>query len=177
MIRTKLRFWTLLLISFATLTSCKKVPINPADSTPPSVVIKVKGEDGQYHAQSSVNYNGQPIQVMCVVEDPEGVKGIKLQYTNIVADHCTIQGTGTIYNGKFTLGVPPPVEQTLDGSSGEAPTQLPLSTAISGLGCTVPNVGAGAPIGWTVKLVCQGTNWSSKPQVASASTTLDVTCK
>lgn len=174
MIIKKLPVWALVGVWFAViLTGCPKVAINPADSSPPSVVIKVQGANGEYQAQTSVKYQGSPINVMAIVEDPQGVKAIKLEYVNTVASSCAV-GSAFHY-GSYHLALPSPVEQTLSGSSGQAITKLPLLTTITGpFKCTVPGVGLGNALGHTFKLRATGANWSSNPQVAKASKDLDI---
>jgi hypothetical protein len=155
------------------LAGCKTVPVNPGDSTDPSVVIKLRGGDGQWHAQSTLDLQGSPIQAMAVVDDPQGVKGISLQYVNGTSQHCTV--SGSIYTGSFYLGAPGPVQQTLSGSSGKVPTTLPLIVTIPGsFTCTVPSIGVGIPIGYTLRLRATGTNWSSNASNATATTDLQI---
>lgn len=175
MASSKLLFRLLVGACVATvLMGCEKSDIDPEDSSPPSVVIKVRGDDGQYHAQSSVNYQGSSLNVVAVAEDPQGVKAIKAQYVNTTSQTCTVGST--VYTGSYSVSVPPPEEYTLSGSSaGEVPTVLPLFTSISGpFSCSVPGVGPGIAISHVVKLRATGTNWSSNPQVATAFTDLDV---
>jgi hypothetical protein len=155
------------------LAGCTTVPVNPGDISEPSVVIKLRGSDGQWDAQSTLDLNGSPIQAMAVVDDQQGVKRVSLQYVNGTAQHCTV--SGAFYNGSFSLGAPGPVQQSLSGSSGKVPTTLPLIVTIPGsFTCTVPNVGEGTPIGYTLLLRATGTNWSSNASNASATTDLQI---
>ena len=112
---------------------------------------------------------------MAKVEDPQGVKGIKLQYLNATSKSCTTP-SGAFYSGTFVIALPGPVEQTLPGTNGQTLTMLPLLTFITGpLTCSVPGGRPRFPLGHTFTLRATGTNWSSNVQTATASKDLAVT--
>jgi hypothetical protein len=174
MVRINQLFRALVGVGFvAALTGCQQVAINTQDSSPPSVVIKVQGADNQYHVQSSVTFQGSPISVLAIADDPDGMKAIKVAYINTTSASCTVGDT--VYTGTFPLTLPPPVEVSLPGSSGQVPTELPLFTKITGpFKCSVPVAGSGIALGHIVKLRAYGTNWSSTSSVATRFTDLDI---
>lgn len=155
------------------LPACQTVPVNPSDSTAPSIAIKVRAADGQYYPQTSVNFDGTPLEVVAVVDDPQGVKAISLTYINTTAQSCYVAGAS--YNGSFPITVPQPLNHTLTGSSGKVLTKLPMLTTISGpFTCKILGGQTGSPVGHTLRLRATGTNWASSPGAATASAQLDI---
>jgi hypothetical protein len=119
----------------AALTGCQQTSINPQDSSPPSVVIRVRSvTDGDWHVQSNVTYNGSPIDMIADVEDPQGVKEVKLQYVTTLVHWCTSDG-GSVYQGTFPLvNVPPPSSAggPISTSNGKAPTEWHVPSQLQG---------------------------------------------
>jgi len=160
------------------IDGCTTVPVNPNDKTPPSIVIKVKGPNGQYAPASQATFSASSgrMDLMCIVTDPEGVQAIQVSFQGN-SDSCVVNG-GT-FNGSFdVLGLPGPLQQSLVANAqGQVPTELPmLATINSPLTCKLfgnpPQTGA--PVGGTFIVQCTGQNWSSNPQVQGASATLTV---
>ena len=178
-------FKVVVVLSLITVVGCATVPINPNDSSPPKVTIKVNGPNG-YQEQTSVNYGNntaqQPIEIMCIVEDPQGVKSIDLRVSDTTVDaaYCG----GAVYSpGNYVVdGLPSPVVDTLSGSSGKVPTKLPGIIKISGILEL-----ATKPLGVTetcypanntkVIVRCRGGNWSSNAGVSTTTKYLDVNFK
>jgi hypothetical protein len=162
------------------LAGCQKTTPNPNDTTPPQIEIKIQMPDNQYQPATDVDYLGEPINVMAIVTDPDGVKSIKLYYTNTTSSTCTTLD-GAVCEGSFPISVPGPIEQTLQGDSGgQVITKLPLLVTINGqfdCNCNVVEDGAGKPIGHVLKLRCEGQNWSSNPQYSTAQKDLNITIK
>ncbi|MGO8865896.1 MAG: hypothetical protein ACLQME_05265 [Alphaproteobacteria bacterium] len=160
------------------VNGCTLVPVNPNDMTPPSVVIKVKGPDGQYAPASTATYSasGGRLDLMCIVSDPQGVQAIQLSFLGN-SDSCLVGGSPI--SGSYPIaGLPGPLQQSLvPNAQGQVPTELPLLATISSpLTCEVlgnPSQ-TGAPVGAQFIVQCTGQNWSSNPQVQGASATLTV---
>jgi len=148
---------------------CPQVNPNPGDSTPPQVEIKVK-INNQYVPKSTLDSHSsdEPIDLMCVVTDPEGVRSIDLSFTGGISSSCTV--SGTIFNGSFPVSLPGPLHQDLQGnSSGQVLTTLPMLASLGPFTCKpLGGQQEGRPFGHTVTAVCVGKNWS---QVAGKSTT------
>ena len=161
------------------INGCTLVPVNPNDKTPPSVVIKVKGKDGQYAPASQASFSASSgrMDLMCIVSDPDGVQAIQLSFLGN-SDSCLVAG-GTVFSGAFDIqGLPGNLQQSLVANAqGQVPTELPmLATISSPLTCKVFGnpTQIGAPVGAQFTVQCTGQNWSSNPQVQGASTTLTV---
>jgi len=160
------------------LNGCTLVPVNPNDMTPPSVVIKVKGPNGQYAPASTATYSasGGRMDLMCIVSDPQGVRAIQLSFLGN-SQSCLV-GSAPI-SGSYPIGgLPGALQQSLvPNAQGQVPTELPLLATISSpLTCEVlgnPSQ-TGAPVGGQFIVQCTGQNWSSNPQVQGASATLAV---
>ncbi len=143
---------------------CPKVVKDVNDKTTPSVVIKVRGADGQYavatEATMSAAASGQ-LDLMCIVEDPQGVRSASLHYSSGTGA-CNVNGA--VYTGSFTISpVPPLAKQTLEGdASGKVLTKLPLLGELNGpFSCSVPANGTGTPYGATITVTCTGSNWAA----------------
>jgi hypothetical protein len=162
------------------LAGCTTVAINPNDGSAPNVTIKVQGPNG-YQVATSTNYANssaqEPVNIMCIVEDPQGVKSINLHVSDVTVD--AVNCGGAIYSGNYSVnGLPAPISDTLSGASGKVPTKLSGIMQISGI------LEAQKPLGVTKKCYpannthitvrCQGGNWASNAAVATASTTLQV---
>lgn len=155
---------------------CPKVNPNTADSTPPKVEIKVK-INNQYVPKSTFDSHAsdEPIDLMCVVTDPEGVRSIDLSFTGGTASACTVGST--FFNGSFPVSLPGPLHQELQGdSSGQVLTTLPMLATVGPFTCKVGGQ-EGRPIGHTVTAVCDGKNWSSSAANSSAEAKLDINIK
>jgi len=63
----------------AMLAGCTTSKINTSDSTPPTAEIKVL-INGSYQAMSDVNQSNQPIEIMGIVSDPDGVRSADLEF-------------------------------------------------------------------------------------------------
>jgi hypothetical protein len=158
---------------------CKKTKINPNDSTPPTVTIKVRGQNGQYAVadQAPLKLNGsESLEFICQVEDPEGVKFVGYAYSGGI-NSCTIGST--VFNGNFQVQpLPPPASQSLSGDANqEVVTSLPLLSNPDLQGpftCNVPANGTGSPFGGKITVTCTGRNWSSNNAVSEAKKTLTV---
>lgn len=159
----------MIVFSLFLFSGCKKVKINPNDTSAPSITFKVEGPNG-YQAQTSADHSNstsqQPIKIMCTVEDPQGVKSIDIIISDPTVDvaYCL----GSLYPGNHTVaGLPSPISTTLTGDSqGKVPTK------VSGI-ITIPSILelVSIPAGETQKchpanntkivVRCTGTNWSS----------------
>ena len=167
------------LVALLALNGCTLVPVNPNDMTPPSIVIKMKGPNGQYAPASAASFSAGSgrLDLMCIVTDPEGVQAIQLSFLGN-SDSCLVDG-GTIISGSFDIqGLPGNLQQSLvPNAQGQVPTELPmLATISSPLTCKVLGnpTQIGAPVGAQFTVQCTGQNWSSNPQVQGASATLTV---
>jgi hypothetical protein len=166
---------TALLAACFAAANCKKKQPDPNDSTPPTVVIKVRGGDGQYEpaTETALSMNGS-LDLMCLVEDPEGVKSVELSYAG-TASKCNVEGD--LHVGSFQIKpLPPPAKLDLQGdSSGDVTTSAPVYSQLKGpFSCTVSFLPPGVPSGQEIKVNCGGTNWSENDAVKFKQTTLIV---
>jgi hypothetical protein len=164
-----------LLATCFAVANCTKTQPDPNDSSAPTVVIKIKGNDGQYAPATQVNLSvSGSLDLMCQVEDPQGVKSIALSY-NGIGDACTVDSTP--YNGSYPITpLPAPAQQELQGdSSGNVITSVPLFAQLKGpFHCNVSSAGQGSPYGQEIKVNCTGKNWSSNNAVNTKQATLTV---
>lgn len=156
--------------------ACNTVPINPNDSTPPNVEIKVRGSDGQYHPMTSTTINATTGQfdIMCVVSDPQGVSSASLSFSG-GSDSCTVNGA--THSGSFSInGKPQDLFQNLSGdSSGKVLTTLPLLSTVKGpFTCTAKKLNDGIPYGAIIRAQCTGRNWASNPQNSTTTKELEI---
>jgi len=177
-------FAVMVALSLIMMVGCATVPINPNDSSPPKVTIKVNGPNG-YQEQASVDYGNntaqQPVEIMCIVEDPQGVKSIDMRFSKgaVKTAYCG----GATYGGTWVVGgLPSPVGDTLSGSSGKVPTKLAGIMKISGileLMSKPPKVTETCYPANNTKVVlrCRGGNWSSNAGVSTTTKYLDVNFK
>ena len=171
-------------LSLVTTVSCNPVSIDTGDSSPPTVTIKVNGPNG-YEEQTSVTHSNStaqdPIEIMGIVEDPQGVKSIDLRVSDDTVD--TAYCGGAIYSGSYVVdGLPVHVGDSLTGSSGQVPTQLFFILTIPGIVQLKSNpsgaTGTCFPANNTsITIRCEGGNWSSNAASAKASKTLQVNFK
>ncbi len=151
---------------------CNKSKIDPNDSSPPTVQIKVKNSSGQYEVATKTATLGDRLDLTCVVSDPQGVKSLDLTFSETPANECTVGST--LNNGSFWIPLPANQSQTLQGdSSGNVIDTLPMFATINGATCTVNNQ-TGVPHGFVITVTCKGTNWSSNSQNNSATAKLTV---
>jgi hypothetical protein len=160
------------------LNGCTLVPVNPSDMNPPSVVIKVKGPNGQYAAATTASVSGSSgtLNLICVVSDPLGVQGASMAFVG-VTNSCNIGGQMETVSGNPIGGLPGPLRSNLQPNAmGQVPTEWALlATVSSPLTCNYGNPPQiGEPAGATFIVQCSGQNWSSNPQVQNTSTTLTV---
>lgn len=154
---------------------CDKAGIDTNDPTPPTAVIKVKGADGQYAAQTTAQLGSDALEIMCVAEDPQGVQQVSVAYAGTTSS-CQIGETQT--PGTFALvGLPPdPMPQALKGDAdGKTPTSVPILGAIpAALACQIPGppAQAGSPNGGTVTVTCGAKNWATQNGDATATLTI-----
>lgn len=167
-----------LLVGLAVLISafsvaCNKPKINPNDSSPPKVEVKVK-KNNQYEPATTADLSTS-LDVACVVSDPQGVRSAELKFLGGTSNTCTV--SGTVYNGSFSVLLPPLQQQTLQGdSSGNVLDTLPLFASLTGPTCTAGNA-TGRPTGHVITAQCKGQNWSSNAQNNSAQAELKITVK
>ena len=155
--------------------ACKKSKVNPNDSTPPKVELKVKKSNGQYEPATTADLS-TTLDLMCVVSDPEGVKSIELKFLGATADHCTVGST--VYSGSFPVTLPNTLQQSLQpDASGNVLDTLPLLATLTAPTCHVGVNQTGTPIGHEITVECKGVNWSSNAQNDSAKAQLKVTVK
>jgi hypothetical protein len=169
------------IIAVIGLTGCNKVYINPDDQTPPMVEIKVKGSDGQYSAASEVNMSvSQPstLDIMCIVTDPDGVKSANLDFDPYV-ETCTIGDTPSSQAKYLYQPLPQDLFQSVGGdSSGKVLDEVPLLATLKGpFTCTFPGEPPGVPYGTTIKVFCDGSNWSSNTAKQSSERVLTIHLK
>ena len=158
-------------LSLIMLVGCdKKVPINTNDSSNPTVTIKVNGPNG-YQEQTSVDHTNstsqEAIDIMAIVEDPQGVKSIKLLVSDKTVDvaYCG----GGLHPGNHPVAdLPVPAEMNVSGSSGKVPTKIFVMMTIPKLLKIETNppgeTGTCYPANNTqISLKCVGKNWSSNP--------------
>jgi hypothetical protein len=171
----KVLLLTALLATCFAVANCKKTAPDPNDSSAPTVVIKIRGTDGQYAPATQTNLGvSGGLDFMCQVEDPQGVKSIALTYAT-TGNTCTVNSA--VYSGSFPITpLPTPATQDLQpDSSGNVLTSVPLFSQIGGpLHCNVPSVGQGSPYGREIKVNCTGKNWSSNNAVNTKQETLTV---
>jgi len=165
--------------------TCNKVPKDSNDATKPTVAIKVRGSDGQYAPASTATMSASQagkLDIMCVVDDPQGVKSISL---NLVghSDICSLGDTWGEGGYSFTP-VPTDLFQDLSGDPNGVLTTLPLLATVTGpFKCTVPSPPApngpqdGVPLNGKLTVTCTGKNWSSDATHSTASTQLVITLK
>lgn len=175
----------LIAVSVVALAGCSQVPINPNDSTLPKVTIKVNGTSG-YVEQSSVDHSNSsaqlPIEIMCIVEDPQGVKSIDLHVSDSTVDaaYC---GSAVYKPGNYFVGgLPAPIKDILSGSSGKVPNKLAGIIKIGGilkLSTNPPNVSGVCYPGnnTNITIRCRGGNWSSNQGASTAIKELDINFK
>lgn len=182
-----LKFFISLLIvfSFLLFSGCKKVPINPNDNSAPTVTFKVNGPNG-YSVQTSADHSNsssqEPIEIMCIVEDPQGVKSIDIIISDPTVDvaYCY----GSLYPGNHLVaGLPSPISDILTGdSSGKVPTKISGIITIPGI-LELANIPQGEtqtcyPANNTKIVVkCKGTNWSNNVGTAKTTKYFDVNFK
>jgi hypothetical protein len=170
----------------AAAAACQGVPIDPNDGSKPTVTLKVKGADGQWTEQTAVTHSNStaqdPIEILCVVEDPQGVKSIDLRVSDdtVTAAYC---GGTAVSPGSYQVDdLPEPLSDTLTGSSGRVPTKLAAILTIPGILAlkTIP-IGQTGPCypanGTYITVRGRGGNWSSDPAQSSATDTLQVNFK
>jgi hypothetical protein len=162
----KVLLLTALVAACFAVANCKKTQPDPNDSSAPTVVVKVRGSDGQYAPATEANLGvAGGLDLMCQVEDPQGVKSIALAYTG-TGNACNVNGS--VYNGSFPITpLPTPAQQDFQpDSSGNVPASIPLFAQIGGpLHCSVSGAGQGSPYGQEIKVYCTGKNWSSNNAV------------
>ncbi len=155
-------------------TACTKSKINPNDSTPPKVEIKVKGSNGQFEPASTADLSST-LDLSCVVSDPDGVKSIELKFLGGTSSTCTVGSS--VFNGSFPVALPADQQQTLQGdASGNVLDTLPLFATLTAPTCHA-GTQSGKPIGHEITVQCKGMNWSSNAQNNSAKAELKVTVK
>ena len=154
--------------------ACKKAKVNPNDSTPPKVEIKVKQSNNQYEPATTADLS-TTLDLMCVVSDPDGVKSIELKFLGATSNTCTVGST--FYNGSFPVPLPADQQQSLQpDASGNVLDTLPLFATLTAPVCHV-SAQTGRPIGHVITVQCKGVNWSSNAQNDSAKAELKVTVK
>jgi hypothetical protein len=161
------------------LGGCKKVVKNLNDTTPPTVVIKVRGVDGQYAPATTalLSTTKGSLDMICINSDPEGVSSIDLTFIKQV-DSCTT-ADGGVFSGYNILGLPPDLHLDVQPDpQGNVPTSIPLLATVKGpLTCNVFGTPPqqGFPIGAKVMATCTGKNWSSNAQKSTAQKVLTIT--
>jgi hypothetical protein len=180
-VRGALLVFSVIGLGLASLGSTCVTPKNPSTTTPPTVTFKVKGADGQYAvATTSMNLPSSTpsLDLMCIVSDSAGVQSVGLQFA-VNGTNCNIGG-GQFSGGGFQLAppLPAPLSQTLTGNAdGGVLNELPMLATIHGpfscsFGGGAPSAGTGAPLGDSIVVICQGSNWSSSPSAGQAQATL-----
>ncbi len=152
-------------------------PINPNDSTPPTVELKFQNSNGQYVTASQTTMSAsETLKIMGVFSDPEGLYSVALSASG-TATSCTIDGT--VIPGSFSIQtLPAPVQDTYS-SSAKLLTKVPLFIDLKGpfkckiLG-TVNGKSEGVPFGADIKVTGSAQNWSSKAQAKTGTATLTV---
>ena len=174
--RTASRVVLTALIALATACASSKVPKDLNDTSPPDVVIKVRGANGQYASatETTLSVAGN-LDLMCIASDSGGISKIDVTFSG-ATDHCTTSDGG-VYSGVFTI-TPLPAEllQTLQGdASGKVLSSLPMLATLAGpFACSIPSVGKGIPYGDTITVTCTGWNWSQNVQKKSTTRSLAV---
>jgi len=162
------------------VSGCTTVPINPNDSSPPKVSIKVKGPNG-YQEQTSIDYVNNPqqyVEIICAVEDPQGVKSLNLYFSKSTVNVAYCGGVS--YSGTFHVdNLPSALQDTLSGSSGSVPTKLPVFMQVSGVLPIVekpagPNTTCYPGNNQGVILKCVGENWSSNAGASTTTKSLEI---
>lgn len=174
-----MRNLTVLILAVATAQlGCTKVVKNTAAKTPPSVVIKIRGADGQYATASTASLAAtaaSQLDVMCIVRDDEGVKSAALSFSSGTS-HCTLPG-GAVYSGSFSISSVPAsqVQGLTPDGSGKVLEQLPLMASLHGpFTCDVLGNGQGTPYGADIVATCTGVNWAADATKAKAEAKLTV---
>jgi hypothetical protein len=157
--RKALPLIALLAACFASADCTKKQP-DKNDPTPPTVVIKVRGSDGQYEpaTETKLAMNGS-LDLMCLVEDPEGVKSVELTYAG-TATKCNVNGDFPEVTSPIKP-LPSPAKIDLQGdSSGNVTTSAPLYSQLKGPFTCTAGLSEGIPSGQKIEVTCGGMNWS-----------------
>jgi hypothetical protein len=154
---------------------CKKTMVNPNDSTPPQVEIKVRSNGGAYTATNEVKLGvNDSLDLMCVATDNDGLSSVSMDFSGAIG-YCNVQGS--VYSGSFTVQpLPAPMTQPVQpDSNGNVLTSVPLLATLKGpFTCQVPGNGTGTPYGQTIKVTCTGQNWSSNAQNKTTQAVLKV---
>jgi hypothetical protein len=149
--------------SIAALAACSVKP-DANDKTTPSVVINVRGVDGQYVPTSNATMfatGANQLNMNCVVKDPGGVSAINLAFTSGTGS-CTVGST--VYNGVFSIASVPPTQNATyapDAQGNVKDERFFFATVSGPFSCNVPGVGQGAPFGATITATCTGKNFAS----------------
>jgi hypothetical protein len=166
-------------ISF--LGGCTTVKKNVNDSTPPTVVIKVRdNKTGQYAQATTASLSPADgnLDIMCINSDPEGVSSIDLSFS-IHSDSCTVDGSPAVES--FTINnAPKTLHQDLQpDAQGNVLTSIPMLAQLNGpFGCTWFGPDnqpvKGYPYGGKLVATCVGKNWSSNSLNNSAASKLTI---
>jgi hypothetical protein len=157
-------------LSLAVLAGCSSVPINKNDNSKPKVTIKVEGPNGYEEEASDDRGNNSetpPTNIMCVVEDPEGVSSLHLEVSDPTVD--TVSCAGGLYGSSMVEGLPASADISV--TSNEVPTTLANLLVIPGgfLYAAKPFKNAPDPCSPAanthITIRCTGWNWSSDAAV------------
>ncbi|MEI8277464.1 MAG: hypothetical protein WCG00_15865 [Hyphomicrobiales bacterium] len=160
----------------AALTACSAKP-DANDKSKPSVVINVRGIDGQYVPTSSATMSASgsnQLNMNCVVKDPGGVSAISLAFSSGTGS-CTVGST--IYNGVFSIATVPPTQSATyvpDAQGNVKDEHFYFATLTGPFSCNVPGVGTGVPYGATITATCTGKNYSSNANNKTATAKLSI---
>ena len=166
-------------LCFVGLAGCSSAPINKNDGSKPEVTIKVEGPNG-YEEQASQDHSDSsempPINIMCVVEDPEGVRSLQLEVSDPTVDTVYCAGNLHTISSKVE-GLPTP--KNISVTADEAPQKLANLIIIPGgvlYTAKPPNEpGPCSPAKNThITVRCTGTNWSSDAASSFKEKTLQI---
>lgn len=163
-------------------TGCDLVPIDADDASNPTATFRVKDAQGQWQNATEVDYHTNtaqaPVEIMCVVEDPQGVRSIDLRVSDPTVDHFQCQGS--LYGYSATVeDLPEPIGEVLSGSTGTVPTTLPAFTELADIFFVdaLPPAESGpcSPGQNTlIALRCTGENWADDATARSTQAFLQV---
>jgi len=158
---------------------CTTVSINSGDTSAPQVKIFLMKDlrEGNAQEATSVSYSNstaqEPVEVLCSVYDPQGVRTVDLRVSDATVDSAYCGGA--IYPGSFFVGgLPGPDQASGWVGSGTTRKQLYGFLVISGILPLATNP-AGVPgpcfpaNNSTITVRCRGRNWSA----SSGSSTTD----
>ncbi len=184
--KIKIEFICLIVVVFSSMFygGCSKVKINPNDMTAPNVKLEIKKDDGEYQsvteATLDADLKSEKLTVRCVVDDPDGIKSMRIYYSKTVSG-CTIDfPANSIETGNHALSpLPKDQEMTSADDNGTTLDRLfIISEPLHGpFSCDTGSKGKGVPHGQNIRITCEGVNWSSNSSLSRTEKIVNVKLK